>query len=89
MSEHANRLREVSKERFEKIKSLESQLAEKDREVHRLRLGGFSPLDYQRLVEWMKDPNRKPATTAFTAGMARDAARAFEDSGIEKRGGMG
>ena len=34
--------------------------------------------EYQRLVEWMKDPKRKSAITAFTASACRDAARAFE-----------
>lgn len=42
-------------------------------------LPGLSAFDYERLVEWMADPNRRPAQTAFTAGAARDAARAFED----------
>lgn len=36
--------------------------------------------NYLRLVRWMKNPNREPAQTAFTAGALRDAARAFEDA---------
>ena len=48
---------------------------------HRLRLGSMSTFDYERLVEWMKDPDRKPPEIAFTAGAARDAARAAKESG--------
>lgn len=44
-----------------------------------LRTFGLSRCDYQRLVEWMDDRNRQPAIIAFTAGAARDAARAFEE----------
>lgn len=40
---------------------------------------GLSPFDYRALVDWMKDPNRKEAIHAFTAGPARDAGRAFEE----------
>lgn len=40
---------------------------------------GLSAFDYSRLVEWMNDPNRKISHIAFTAGCARDAARAFEE----------
>ena len=35
--------------------------------------------EYQRLVSWMKDPCRKPAILAFTAGTLRQCARAFEE----------
>ena len=42
-------------------------------------LGSMSLSDYQRLVEWIKNPDRKPAEAAFTAGYLRDAARAFEE----------
>ena len=35
--------------------------------------------DYSRLVMWMKDPARKPAIHAFTAGTLRQCARAFEE----------
>ena len=44
--------------------------------------------DWMRLRDWFADPNRKPANIAFTAGAARDAATAFEASGLpdnEKR----
>jgi len=34
--------------------------------------------EFHRLVEWMKNPDRKPANIAFTAGETRQAARAFE-----------
>lgn len=40
---------------------------------------GLSKFEYERLVRWMKDPERKEASAAFTAGAARDAARAFEE----------
>jgi len=40
---------------------------------------GLSAFEYKQLVEWMKNPNRKPAYTAFTVGACRDAARAFEE----------
>ena len=46
-----------------------------------LKLGSLSPLDYKRLVKWMKESKRKPAIIAFTAGACRDAARAFEEAG--------
>jgi hypothetical protein len=38
--------------------------------------------DYRRLREWLSDPERKPASLAFTAGPLRDAATAAEDSGV-------
>lgn len=64
------------------IQDLQKELAEKDAEIHRLRLGNLSSFDFERLMEWMKNPDRKPAAGAFTAGAARDAARAFEYSDI-------
>ncbi|UOF78272.1 copg antitoxin of type II toxin-antitoxin system [Caudoviricetes sp.] len=39
--------------------------------------------EYKRLIEWMNNPNRKPAHVAFTASACRDAARAFESSVVE------
>jgi hypothetical protein len=47
---------------------------------HRMMEAGFSEFEYERLVEWFHDPKRKPAIHAFTAGAARTAAYAFEDS---------
>ena len=38
--------------------------------------------DYERLVEWFRDPQRKDPSLAFTAGPARTAAMAFVDSGV-------
>ena len=43
--------------------------------------------DYKRFLAWLIDPERKPANTAFTAGIERDAAYAVEDSGILKAQG--
>lgn len=40
--------------------------------------------DYERFLAWLKDPDRKPANMAFTAGIERDAAYAVEDSGLLK-----
>lgn len=40
--------------------------------------------DYKRFLAWLKDPERKPANLAFTAGIERDAAYAVEDSGLLK-----
>lgn len=40
----------------------------------------LSEYDWDKLVAWMRDPVRKPANTAFTAGAARDAATAFESA---------
>jgi hypothetical protein len=42
----------------------------------------MSAFDYQRLVEWFRDPQRKDPSLAFTAGAARTAAMAFVDSGV-------
>ena len=42
-------------------------------------------IDFQRLVEWSRDPSRKPAEAAFTAGVTRDAASAVESSGLLDR----
>lgn len=33
---------------------------------------------FTRVVEWLKDPQRKPASTAFTAGMERQICYALE-----------
>jgi len=41
-------------------------------------MSGLSKFDYERLADWMVNPARKTANTAFTEGVARDAARAFE-----------
>lgn len=49
---------------------------------HRMSLGDMSVVDYERLVEWIKNSNRKPPSAAFTAGAARTAAMAVEDSGL-------
>lgn len=49
-----------------------------------LRMTAF---EFRRLVDWMKDPKRKPANLAFTAGACRDAARAFEQAEEEKQRG--
>lgn len=38
----------------------------------------FTTDEYLRLKEWVKDQNRGPAGTVFTAGILRDAACAFE-----------
>ena len=40
--------------------------------------------EFGRLVEWMKNPKREPAGTAFTAGACRDAARAFKMAKMEE-----
>ena len=48
--------------------------------IDRLRRGNLSTFDYERLVAWMRDPQRMPASTAFTAGATRDAASAFEEA---------
>ena len=40
--------------------------------------------DLTRLYEWITNPNREPAQTAFTAGIARDIAREVEMMGKPK-----
>lgn len=47
---------------------------------------GLSAYDYRKLVEWFIDDNRNPATTAFTAGAAKDAATAYEQVLAMKEG---
>lgn len=37
-------------------------------------------VDWQRVCAWMRDPQRKPAVLAFTAGPERQLAYAFEDA---------
>lgn len=51
-----------------------------DLRIGRLRICDMSVHDHERLVAWMRDPNRKPADVAFTAGAARSAATAFEEA---------
>ena len=46
------------------------------------RPNSLSASEYTRLVEWVKNPTREPANTAFTASACRDAARAIEESGL-------
>lgn len=40
------------------------------------------PADHDRFVAWLRDPDRKPANAAFTAGAARQAGYAVESSGL-------
>ena len=42
----------------------------------------LTAFECRRLVEWIKDKNRKPAHSQFTASALRDAARAVEKSGV-------
>lgn len=37
-----------------------------------------SDFELQRLFDWLKDSNREPAQTNFTAGMSRNLAMEFE-----------
>jgi hypothetical protein len=39
---------------------------------------GMSGFEYERLIEWMKDPKRKPAIIAFTSGHTPPAPPAIE-----------
>jgi len=51
-------------------------------ELDRLRdaqCRGLSIEDYERLLAWMRDPNRTEPTTGFSSGAARDAAYAFAE----------
>lgn len=45
---------------------------------------GMTAFEYERLVAWLKDPNRKEPMFAFTAGVLRTAARAVVESGVLK-----
>lgn len=62
--------------------SLRRRVAELEGENHRLRLGDMSAFDCERLVAWLRDPQRKPPAIAFTAGAVRTAAMAVEESGV-------
>jgi hypothetical protein len=61
-----------------KLRLLGDKIRELEQENAALKLGSMAPFDYERLLSWMKDSNRKPANIAFTAGYLRDAATAFE-----------
>lgn len=70
---------------IEAIRSERQALEAAKKEIERLKSklhypDALSKSEYERLVEWMNNPNRKPANTAFTASACRDAARAFEES---------
>lgn len=69
----------------DKVRSIAAELRALEADNHRLRLGDMSVGDYQRLVEWIKNPNRKDTSSAFTAGAARTAAIAVQDSGVFKQ----
>jgi len=45
---------------------------------------GLSPHEFRSLRNWFASLGRKPADLAFTSGVARDAARAFEESGFAR-----
>lgn len=55
------------------IKALETAACES-------KVDTFSADEWIRLRDWMADPARRPANSAFTAGPARDAATAFESA---------
>lgn len=55
------------------IKALEAAACES-------KVDTFSSDEWIRLRDWMADPARRPANSAFTAGPARDAATAFESA---------
>lgn len=44
------------------------------------KVDALSADEWMRLRDWMADPARKPANSAFTSGAVRDAATAFESA---------
>ena len=88
LSEKDKKLKSL-RERYRDLRRTGESLNERRKELEsendRLRLGSFSSSDCERFLEWLKDTGRKPANWAFTAGMARDAAYAVEQSGILER----
>jgi len=64
----------------EKVARLESRgIEDMHEEIRQLRMGGIPSGDWMRLQQWAQDPARKTPEMAFTSGVLRDAARAFEE----------
>ena len=64
------------------LETMRVELEKLKADNHRLRLGDMSVYDFERMRDWIKDPNRKPSMFAITAGSARTAMLAVEESGI-------
>ena len=64
------------------VTELIDALREREETVRHLWGLGMTPLEYQRLVEWIKDANRQPPEHAFTSGAVRTACRAIQESGV-------
>ena len=61
------------------IKKAQERFAENERQTLQM---GMTAFEYERFVEWLKDPNREKPMFAFTAGVLRTAARAVVESGV-------
>ena len=68
----------------DELATLRVELEAVKRDNHSMRCGCMSGYDWQRVVDWIKDNNRKPPDFALTSGAGRDALRAVEHSGILK-----